>query len=305
MKKSLTILLTIILVVTASFCLTACESEEDKAIADLEKFVADYDEQYPNGVLTPNYVRDYLVECGYSQSVVDYAMENGNVNWTLYAKRFAEPYLTYDGYDIWYGSSELREFLSSGELGYSASTIDEVILPINWKDQAKKFLQNLSKMFPEFSRKQAMEYLQNMVASEGSMEYFLENSGINWSAHALNIANVLRDEVDNNTATEIDEATFRENITEYKIIELNGYKVTCVDYSNNDYTFVTADRQSLNAFILDAFNDGILNTDTVKYKVADPNAYLQEIRNTLSAEYLFTQTEIDYAINKLTSDTNA
>lgn len=74
-----------------------------------------------------------------------------------------------------------------------------------------------------------------------------------------------------NTAEEIDEATFRKNIAVFKKIELNGYKVTCKDGSNNYYTFVTADRQSLNKFILDAFEDGTLDTKNVQYKAADPN----------------------------------
>lgn len=74
-----------------------------------------------------------------------------------------------------------------------------------------------------------------------------------------------------NTAEEIDEATFRKNIAVFKKIELNGYKVTCMDGSNNYYTFVTADRQSLNKFILDAFEDGTLDTKNVQYKAADPN----------------------------------
>ncbi len=74
-----------------------------------------------------------------------------------------------------------------------------------------------------------------------------------------------------NTATEIDEATFRKNIAVFKKIELNGYKVTCVDNANNYYTFVTADRQSLNKFILEKFEDRTLSTDNVTYKAADPN----------------------------------
>lgn len=73
-----------------------------------------------------------------------------------------------------------------------------------------------------------------------------------------------------NTAEEIDEAYFRKNIAVFKKIELNGYKVTCVDNANNYYTFVTADRQSLNEFILNAFERSVLN-DKVTYKAADPN----------------------------------
>ena len=71
-----------------------------------------------------------------------------------------------------------------------------------------------------------------------------------------------------NTAEEIDEATFRKNIAMFTTIDLNGYQVTCVDGSKNIYTFVTADRASLNAFILEACENG---TTSAVYKSADPN----------------------------------
>ena len=71
-----------------------------------------------------------------------------------------------------------------------------------------------------------------------------------------------------NTAEEIDEATFRKNIAMFTKIDLNGYRVDCEDASRNRYTFVTADRASLNAFILEACADG---TTSAVYKSADPN----------------------------------
>ena len=70
------------------------------------------------------------------------------------------------------------------------------------------------------------------------------------------------------SAEEIDEATFRQNIGLFTQIELNGYKVTCVDGAKNYYTFVTADRQSLNEFILTAYENG---ETTAKYTSVDPN----------------------------------
>ena len=70
-------------------------------------------------------------------------------------------------------------------------------------------------------------------------------------------------------AEQIDEATFRVNIDKFAKIELNGYVVTCTDNANNLYTFVTADRASLNEFILKAQLSG--DTDA-EYISADPNA---------------------------------
>ncbi len=71
-----------------------------------------------------------------------------------------------------------------------------------------------------------------------------------------------------NSAEVIDEATFRENIGMFTQIELNGYKVTCTDSAKNMYTFVTADRASLNQFILDARAN---NTTDAVYTSIDPN----------------------------------
>lgn len=70
------------------------------------------------------------------------------------------------------------------------------------------------------------------------------------------------------SAEEIDEATFRKNIGVFTQIELNGYKVICVDGANNYYTFVTADRASLNAFILNACATG---QTAAKFTSVDPN----------------------------------
>ena len=74
------------------------------------------------------------------------------------------------------------------------------------------------------------------------------------------------------TPTEITEVEFRENFARgmYTEVHLDYYKVTCVGTDKIVYTFVTADRASLNQFIIDtikASNGGI----TTKYTSADPN----------------------------------
>lgn len=74
------------------------------------------------------------------------------------------------------------------------------------------------------------------------------------------------------TPGQIDEATFRSNLEKglYTEVYLDIYKVTCTDTQGATYTFVTADRASLNTFILDTIansNGGI----TTKYNSADPN----------------------------------
>ncbi|MBO5866747.1 MAG: ATP-dependent zinc metalloprotease FtsH [Clostridia bacterium] len=70
------------------------------------------------------------------------------------------------------------------------------------------------------------------------------------------------------TTEKIDEAFFRANIDKFVEINLNGYVVECKDGANNIYTFVTADRASLNAYILEAQLSGLTNAT---YHAADPN----------------------------------
>lgn len=79
-----------------------------------------------------------------------------------------------------------------------------------------------------------------------------------------------------NTATKITEAEFRRDILSYDTVNLNIYNVVATK-GGQKYTFVTADRNSLNEFILDAISEGIeVNGQKVKanitYTSADPNA---------------------------------
>ena len=83
-----------------------------------------------------------------------------------------------------------------------------------------------------------------------------------------------------NRATEISEYTFRQNIGKYVEVRLNIYKVTCKDENGAVYSFVTADRNALNEFILDAMEkdpetEGAANAklrEGSAYTVVDPNA---------------------------------
>ena len=81
------------------------------------------------------------------------------------------------------------------------------------------------------------------------------------------------------TPTQIDEATFRDNFTKgiYAEVSLNIYVVNCTDTQGATYTFVTADRTSLNQFILDAkaaSKDEATGQYGIKtvYTSTDPNA---------------------------------
>lgn len=79
-----------------------------------------------------------------------------------------------------------------------------------------------------------------------------------------------------NTATQITEAEFRKDIASYDAVHLNIYNVVATK-NNQKYTFVTADRASLNDFILEAISDGVEVNGTkvpvnIKYTSTDPNA---------------------------------
>ena len=77
-------------------------------------------------------------------------------------------------------------------------------------------------------------------------------------------------------ATEITEAEFRKDILSYDKVHLNIYNVVA-QKNNQTYTFVTADRNSLNEYILKAISegievDGVLVKANLVYTSADPNA---------------------------------
>ena len=76
--------------------------------------------------------------------------------------------------------------------------------------------------------------------------------------------------------TEITEAEFRKDILSYDKVHLNIYNVVA-QKNNQTYTFVTADRNSLNEYILKAISegievDGVLVKANLVYTSADPNA---------------------------------
>ncbi len=94
----------------------------------------------------------------------------------------------------------------------------------------------------------------------------------------LVIAVVLMWQILGNQSTEITEAEFRRDILSYDAVHLNIYNVVATK-GNAKFTFVTADRNALNQFILDAISQGVTvegQPNPVKanivYTSADPNA---------------------------------
>ncbi len=79
-----------------------------------------------------------------------------------------------------------------------------------------------------------------------------------------------------NKPIEITEADFRKDIASFDEVRLNIYNVECKK-AKQVYTFVTADRNSLNEFILNAISEGVENENgekvqlNLKYTSLDPN----------------------------------
>ena len=70
--------------------------------------------------------------------------------------------------------------------------------------------------------------------------------------------------------TEIDRHTFEENIGSYTTINLNIYKVTCIDAAGNRFVYITTDRTWVEAFVTEMQSAGMTHPDLVFTNV-DPN----------------------------------
>lgn len=71
-----------------------------------------------------------------------------------------------------------------------------------------------------------------------------------------------------NSAKEIDENVFKENFNSYVKVNLNYYKVICVDENGQKYSFTIVDRNELDDFI----KAGIYNTSNANKPVPDKDA---------------------------------
>ena len=189
MKKLFVVLLVFVVSITALFSLTACENENEKAIERLEKYVDDFNAAEPDGILTENFVRDYLLNQGFSSNAVDYAFVNSTVDWSIYAKRYTQE-VVFAYSDVlyaaatWCGKTDLESVLLGA--GYSIETINRVTQTIDWNAQLLKYVQHLSDVLPELNRTDLQEYLQNAVSDDVTMNYWLENADIDWNPHAYN-----------------------------------------------------------------------------------------------------------------------
>ena len=167
------------------------KEQQDKAIQailDFEKRILDED-----WFLAPNFIIEDL-DVNFSQEIIDYAMANCGLNWEEHAKRYAQPYLVYETYEnqpgtpAYFCSPDMIEDMLV-EDGYSSDIARKVVSNIDWEKQVEMYVQHLSDVYYDtFNRHEARIMLKKIV-SEDSIDYILENSGIDWKKHALEIAN--------------------------------------------------------------------------------------------------------------------
>ena len=167
---------------------------KEDAVNDAEKFANEFTTEYPNDYLTPNYILEYLRDVlGYSETIAVYATENCNISWTTHAKKYAQVYLTYEEEfgrpASWWNPSDIEDMLL--EDGFSYDTVEATMATIDWTAQSKKYVKHLSDFYDTFNRLDARGYLEDIAANEAGVNYLLENSGVNWKQHALNMANEL------------------------------------------------------------------------------------------------------------------
>ena len=178
--------------------LPTIEELKAKAIEDAENFVLQYSDIDSDSWATPVYVTEYLCYvCGYSEEIALYAIENGDIDWHLQAKKYANNYLVYEsnyGYPaVWIPYEDIKDMLLYEEK-FSYDVVMETMDSIDWDEQIVKYVQHLSGYYDDFSRYQAKWELSEILANEDGINYVLENSEIDWKKHALCMANKLWEE---------------------------------------------------------------------------------------------------------------
>lgn len=74
-----------------------------------------------------------------------------------------------------------------------------------------------------------------------------------------------------NGTQKIDRKTFEEKIGDFKVIEINIYRVNCVDANGTKYIYITTDRVAVEEYVTQAQIDGHTHAD-LEFNITDPNA---------------------------------
>ena len=171
------------------------EKTKENAIRDVENYELSILSVDSNNYLTPEYATVYLLNLGYSDSVACSAVAECDINWRAHARKYVqEEYLTYEAEfgrpASWQSASDIVSSMTL-EPGFSYEIANETVMAIDWWEQARKYVKHLSDFYDTFNRVDAKSYLECIAANEAGLKDLLENSGVNWNHHALNMANEL------------------------------------------------------------------------------------------------------------------
>lgn len=165
-------------------------SKED-AIKYVQDFAQAYEEEHPDDYITPAYVMGCLDIEGYSEEIALYAIEHANVNWEHHATNYIQVYLVYEAEfgsaAVWIAAWELEDMLYEEQFSYNV--VSAVINKVDWDKQLVAYIQHLSDFYDTLYRDWLENCLYDILADEEGIAYAIENSGVDWSKHALNIAN--------------------------------------------------------------------------------------------------------------------
>lgn len=165
---------------------------EDRALQELQNIIEEYITEYPEDYITPLYLKDCLIDKGFSQDVSSSVIKKCNVDWGEQANIYISNYLTFTEefglHASWISESDLREMLEGDE--FANTTIESALEKIDWEKTEKDYMQHLSSFYESWSRIDAKSMLDGIFTSS-KIEYLIENSDIDWKSHALNKANEL------------------------------------------------------------------------------------------------------------------
>ena len=236
------------------------------ALSSAETFAVEFETEYPDDSLTPNYLNEHLQdELGYSETEANYAVENANINWLNHANKYVSVYLNYveefGEPASWTSAFDIEGMLL--EDGFSYVTVEAVMATIDWTAQLKKYVKHLSDFYDTFNRLDARGYLADIVANDDGIDYLLENSGVDWKIHALNMANELWSQY-------IAEEYYQGKTVAYIQADIVDELLNVWKYTESEIDYAM-ENMSLEGIVYPVDSEGLaftLNTDGKSYSVS-------------------------------------
>ena len=204
------------------------------AVFAANRFISETDLEY----VTPMYLRETLSDVyGYSDEVTELVIQHCEIDWIYQANKYTQNLLDYEEFmgkpAAWICPTDLESYLLEEE--FASDIVNKAVLSIDWSVQTKKYLLHLSSVYGHFSRFLAKEYMADIMANEEGLNSLLENSGINWNNHALNMARRIWDErKDFGCYTGEDDPLIWEDIKK-EMLELWEFTTSEIQYAFNNF----------------------------------------------------------------------